>query len=102
MMFMFESQPAWLVRVAPASSVQHPQSSSEEGGGDGGGGDGGGGDGGGGDGDGGGGGDDGRISPEHPSPIIHAPRDIISRKGKSLTPICCSSACMLVSHTQNV
>ena len=43
MMFMFESQPAWLVRVAPASSVQHPQSSSEEGGGDGGGGDGGGG-----------------------------------------------------------
>ena len=38
MMFMFESQPAWLVRVAPASSVQHPQSSSEEGGGDGGGG----------------------------------------------------------------
>ena len=58
MMFMFESQPAWLVRVAPASSVQHPQSSSEEGGGDGGGGDGGGGDGGGGDGDGGGGGDE--------------------------------------------
>ena len=39
--------------------------------------------------DGGGGGDgDGRISPEHPSPILHAPRDIISRKGKSLTPIC--------------
>ena len=35
------------------------------------------------------GGDDGggRISPEHPSPILHAPRDIISRKGKSLTPI---------------
>ena len=31
--------------------------------------------------------DDGRISPEHPSPILHAPRDIISRKGKSLTPI---------------
>ena len=30
--------------------------------------------------------DDGRIFPEHPSPIIHAPRDIISRKGKSLTP----------------
>ena len=30
---------------------------------------------------------DGRISPEHPGPIIHAPRDIISRKGKSLTPI---------------
>ena len=29
---------------------------------------------------------DGRISPEHPSPILHAPRDIISRKGKSLTP----------------
>ena len=24
---------------------------------------------------------------EHPSPILHAPRDIISRKGKSLTPI---------------
>ena len=37
----------------------------------------------GGDGDGG----DGRIFPEHPSPILHAPRDIISRKGKSLTPI---------------
>ena len=30
---------------------------------------------------------DGRISPEHPSPILHAPRDIISRKGKSLTPM---------------
>ena len=42
------------------------------------------GDGGGGDG---GGGDDGRIFPEHPSPILHAPRDNISRKGKSLTPI---------------
>ena len=40
------------------------------------------------DGDGDGYGDgDGRISPEHPSPILHAPRDIISRKGKSLTPI---------------
>ena len=39
-------------------------------------------------GDGGGGGDGGgRIFPEHPSPILHAPRDIISRKGKSLTPI---------------
>ena len=41
-------------------------------------------------GDGGGGGDDGdggRIFPEHPCPILHAPRDIISRKGKSLTPI---------------
>ena len=25
--------------------------------------------------------------PEHPSPILHAPRDIISHKGKSLTPI---------------
>ena len=39
-------------------------------------------------GDGGGGDDDGggRIFPEHPSPILHAPRDIISRKGKSLTP----------------
>ena len=34
-----------------------------------------------------GGGDDGRIFPEHPSPILHAPSDIISRKGKSLTPI---------------
>ena len=33
-----------------------------------------------------GGDDDGRIFQEHPSPIIHAPRDIISRKGKSLTP----------------
>ena len=34
------------------------------------------------------GGDDvGRIFPEHPNPIIHAPRDIISRKGNSLTPI---------------
>ena len=32
---------------------------------------------------------DGRISPEHPSPILHAPRDIISRKGKSLTPMIC-------------
>ena len=32
-------------------------------------------------------GDDGRIFPEHPSPILHAPRDNISRKGKSLTPI---------------
>ena len=30
---------------------------------------------------------DGRIFPEHPSPILHAPRDNISRKGKSLTPI---------------
>ena len=30
---------------------------------------------------------DGRIFPEHPSPILHASRDIISRKGKSLTPI---------------
>ena len=29
--------------------------------------------------DGGGGG--GRIFPEHPSPILHAPRDNISRKG---------------------
>ena len=38
------------------------------------------------DSDGGGDDDDGRIFPEHPSPIIHAPRDIISRKGKSLTP----------------
>ena len=26
-------------------------------------------------------GDDGRIFPEHPSPILHAPRDNISRKG---------------------
>ena len=25
--------------------------------------------------------DDGRIFPEHPSPIFHAPRDNISRKG---------------------
>ena len=45
-----------------------------------------------GDGGGGGGGDggdggDGRIFPEHPSPILHAPRDIISRKGKSFTLI---------------
>ena len=31
--------------------------------------------------------DDGRIFPEHLSPILHAPRDIISRKGKSLTPM---------------
>ena len=30
--------------------------------------------------------DEGRISPEHPSPILYAPRDNISRKGKSLTP----------------
>ena len=35
----------------------------------------------------GGDGDDGRIFPGHPSPILHAPRDTISRKGKSLTPI---------------
>ena len=34
-----------------------------------------------------GGDDDGRIFPEHPGPIIHAPRDIISRKGESLTPM---------------
>ena len=27
-----------------------------------------------------------RISPQHPSPILHAPRDNISCKGKSLTP----------------
>ena len=40
-----------------------------------------------GDGGGGDGGGDGRIFQEHPSPILHAPRDIISRKGKSLTPI---------------
>ena len=33
------------------------------------------------------GGDDGRIFPEHSSPILHAPRDDIFRKGKSLTPI---------------
>ena len=32
-------------------------------------------------------GGDRRIFPGHPSPILHAPRDIISRKGKSLTPI---------------
>ena len=30
---------------------------------------------------------DGRIFSEHPSPILHAPKDIISRKGKSRTPI---------------
>ena len=52
------------------------------------------GDGGGGDG---GGGDDGRISPEHPSPILHAPRDIISRKGKSLTPIISKTKTRLVN-----
>ena len=34
-----------------------------------------------GDDDGDGGDDDGRIFPEHPSPILHAPRDNISRKG---------------------
>ena len=34
-----------------------------------------------------GGGGDGRIPPGYPSPILHAPRDIISRKGKSLTPM---------------
>ena len=28
----------------------------------------------------------GRISAEHPNPILHAPRDNISRKGKSLIP----------------
>ena len=33
-------------------------------------------------------GDNGSLSPEHPShPPLHAPRDNISRKGKSLTPI---------------
>ena len=32
-------------------------------------------------------GDSSRIIPEHPSPILHAPRDNIFRKGKSLTPI---------------
>jgi len=37
------------------------------------------------EGDGNGGG--GRILAEHPSPILHALRDIISRKGKSLTPM---------------
>ena len=31
--------------------------------------------------------DDGRILPDHPSPILHTPRDNISRKGKALTPI---------------
>ena len=41
-----------------------------------------GGDGGDGDGDG-----NGRVFPEHRSPILHSARDIISRKGKSLTPI---------------
>ena len=30
--------------------------------------------------------DDDRISPEHPGPILHAPRDSISREGKPLTP----------------
>ena len=35
----------------------------------------------------GGDGDGGRIFPGHPSPILHAARDIISRKGKSLTPM---------------
>ena len=38
--------------------------------------------------DGGDGGGGGRICPEHPSPILHAPRDNISRKGNpSLRPI---------------
>ena len=32
-------------------------------------------------------GGDGIIFSEHPSPILHTSRDIISRKGKSLTPI---------------
>ena len=40
-----------------------------------------------GDDDGDGGDGDGRIFPEYPSPILHAPRDIMSRKGKSLTPM---------------
>ena len=31
--------------------------------------------------------DDGRMSPEHPNPILHAHRDNISRKVKSLTPM---------------
>ena len=50
------------------------------------------------------GGDGGRISPEYPSPILHAPRDNISCKGKSLTPIycwlllqCCGSLASLAS-----
>ena len=34
-----------------------------------------------------GGGDSARISREHPSPISHTPRDYISGKGQSLTPI---------------
>ena len=34
------------------------------------------------------GGDDGIIFPEHPSPILHAPRDNISRRGNpSLRPV---------------
>ena len=37
-------------------------------------------------GDGGGDGDDGRIFSEHPSPILHAPRDIISRRGPAGGP----------------
>ena len=37
--------------------------------------------------DGDGGDDDARTFPEHPSPTLHATRDIISREGKSLTPM---------------
>ena len=32
----------------------------------------------------------GRMSSDHPSPILHARRDNISRKGKSITPIFCA------------
>ena len=53
-----------------------------------------------GDGGGDGGGDDGRIFPEHPSPILHAPRDIISRKGKSLTPITPGSSAMIDGNAE--
>ena len=39
--------------------------------------------------------DDGRIFSEHPSPILHAPRDNISRHGNALTPIRIIMLCSL-------
>jgi hypothetical protein len=42
---------------------------------------------------------DGKISPEHPSPILHAPRDNISRKGNpSLRYLYMRFLNMLVTH----
>ena len=49
--------------------------------------------------------DDGTIFPEHSrirSPVLHAPRDNISRKGKSLTPTFCMEAKNKTSSMYNV